>query len=512
MREAVEEAFWNFVDQKWIDALNIAVAEPAGWGTGGRRSTAHESEKRGATEAKKLAQAAVHVTEADGKRQRQGDGGMRCIFAGAMGCSGQHPPWNCRIFESMQAKEREKVDNQLCPFCLLHDRTKTCGTKEKQTNPACNAPGCKGKRIRKLHEFLKDIHAEEGRVHLVQENEEWEMPGDEWTVDREGEAMIMGTIQQEDDSSWQEVDSSWMELDEKEGSEDYCVGTCQGAGKQTPEAGNRCPGGGPFSPEEEKGEEDEEFVRDGWWTPDLRELQVKEEEKEYVIELLMGGSMQDGAGPTPETEPSVGGMADQSGSKGMRLEPGAQRRDSGKARSGGLSTSKEKGEKGKESPSGKGKPSNEIGAEDAGGRGEPGLRGWQPNCKGREESPESSTGPGPGRRSSTSTKPAGTLEHKRGDDDIARGVFRTKRSRNRNIVLVQRRVDLGWGEFVIGWGREGDEEGEVSLRATWAASRQKEGFQVSKGEQREVNGEWQGEQNRELRYNMCHELYMYMCI
>jgi hypothetical protein len=27
MREAVEEAFWNFVDQKWQDALNIAAAE-----------------------------------------------------------------------------------------------------------------------------------------------------------------------------------------------------------------------------------------------------------------------------------------------------------------------------------------------------------------------------------------------------------------------------------------------------------------------------------------------------
>jgi hypothetical protein len=217
MREAVEEAFWNFVDQKWRDALNISAAEPAGWGTGGGRTTAHESEKRRATEAKKLAQAAVHMTEADGKRHRQGDGGRRCIFAGAMGCSGQHPPWNCRIFGSMQAKEREKVieDNQLCPFCLLHDRTKTCGAKEKQTNPACNAPGCKGKHIRKLHEFLKDIHAEEGRVHLVQEDEEWEIPEDEWAVDGEGETMIVGMIQQEDDSSWQEVDSSWMELDGK---------------------------------------------------------------------------------------------------------------------------------------------------------------------------------------------------------------------------------------------------------------------------------------------------------
>jgi hypothetical protein len=34
MREAVEEAFWNFVDQKWRDALNIAAAEPPAWGAG----------------------------------------------------------------------------------------------------------------------------------------------------------------------------------------------------------------------------------------------------------------------------------------------------------------------------------------------------------------------------------------------------------------------------------------------------------------------------------------------
>jgi hypothetical protein len=34
MREATEEAFWNFVDQKWRDALNVAAAEPPAWGTG----------------------------------------------------------------------------------------------------------------------------------------------------------------------------------------------------------------------------------------------------------------------------------------------------------------------------------------------------------------------------------------------------------------------------------------------------------------------------------------------
>jgi hypothetical protein len=74
-------------------------------------------------------------------------------------------------------------------------------------------------------------------------------------------------------------------------------------------------------------------------------------------------------------------------------------------------------------------------------------------------------------------------------------MFRTKRSRDRNVVLVKRTVDLGCWEFGIGrvWG--GDEKGEVSLRATWDQGGQgritpKEGFQVSKrGIKREVNGE-----------------------
>jgi hypothetical protein len=35
MRDTIEEAFWNFIDQKWRDALNVAAAEPPSWGTGG---------------------------------------------------------------------------------------------------------------------------------------------------------------------------------------------------------------------------------------------------------------------------------------------------------------------------------------------------------------------------------------------------------------------------------------------------------------------------------------------
>jgi hypothetical protein len=69
MREAIEEAFWNFVDQKWRDALNVAAAEPPTWGagSGGRAAPQEGGKKGGAAEATKLTKAAVHVTGIDGK-------------------------------------------------------------------------------------------------------------------------------------------------------------------------------------------------------------------------------------------------------------------------------------------------------------------------------------------------------------------------------------------------------------------------------------------------------------
>jgi hypothetical protein len=116
MREAIEEAFWNFVDHKWRDALNVAAAEPAAWGPGGRRAATHEPNRKGAAEAaKRLAQAAIHVAAADGRPQQQAEGGRQCIFTEVLGCSGRHPPWKCGCFRNVRPKEREKTteDNRL---------------------------------------------------------------------------------------------------------------------------------------------------------------------------------------------------------------------------------------------------------------------------------------------------------------------------------------------------------------------------------------------------------------
>jgi hypothetical protein len=89
-------------------------------------------------------------------------------------------------------------------------------------------------------------------------------------------------------------------------------------------------------------------------------------------------------------------------------------------------------------------------------------------------------------------------------------LFRTMKSRENDVVLVRRTINLGCWEFGMGreWG--GDGKGEVSLRVTWTGSYPaKEGFQVSK---REVGLKQQGigkgsKRQRGSRYNYVMNLY-----
>ncbi len=153
-------------------------------------------------EAGKLAKAgaaAIHVTEAVGRRAEYGEGRRPCIFKEVLGCGGTHPPWFCRAFGRLPAKERERliVDNKMCPFCLLHDKEKPCGAKQRPTSVACGVPGCRGRHVQKLHEALKDIFREEGRVHVLQEDDGWEESDGAWELEEAGE-MIVGAVRQED--------------------------------------------------------------------------------------------------------------------------------------------------------------------------------------------------------------------------------------------------------------------------------------------------------------------------
>jgi hypothetical protein len=252
----------------------MAAAEPPAWGTGGGGKTAHQDgAKKEATKLAKAGAAAVHVTGVDGKRPRQGDSGRTCVFKEVMGCPATHPPWLCKVFGKLPVGEREKLikDNRLCPFCLLHDKDKPCGAKQRPV--ACTASSCKGRHILKLNNFLKDVFREENQVHVIHGDDGWEELEEAWELVEE-EMMIVGTVQQEEDCSWQDASKSWMEQDEEVAAGVYQVGTCQSAeGAARQPSASQCKEIGIAEAEGQASEPND--------------LLLEGEEGEYFLELLM---------------------------------------------------------------------------------------------------------------------------------------------------------------------------------------------------------------------------------
>ncbi len=273
MREAIKEAFWNFVDQKWRDALNIAAAEPLAWGAGaGGRAAPQDSVRKEAAKVSKGGAAAVHVAGIDGKRHHQGDSGRTCVFKDVMGCTAAHPPWLCKVFGKLPAGEREKLitDNRLCPFCLLHDKDKPCGAKSRPVSVACAASSCKGRHIQKLHDFLKDVFREENRIHVVHGGDGWEESDEAWELGEE-ELMIVGMVQQEDDCSWEDACNTWAEQDENATAGVHQVGVDQEMTEQA--AAGQC--------------KEASAAEGGGESPKVNGLLLEGEEQEYFLELLM---------------------------------------------------------------------------------------------------------------------------------------------------------------------------------------------------------------------------------
>jgi hypothetical protein len=138
------------------------------------------------------------------------------------------------VFGKLPAGEREKLitDNRLCPFCLLHDKDRPCGAKQRPVSVACAASSCKGRHIQKLHDFLKDVFREENRVHVVHGDDGWGESDEAWELGEE-EMMIVGMVQQEDDCSWQDACNAWVEQDEEVAVGVHQVRACQEVVKQS---------------------------------------------------------------------------------------------------------------------------------------------------------------------------------------------------------------------------------------------------------------------------------------
>ncbi len=155
------------------------------------------------------------------------------------------------------------MDNQLCPFCLLHDKDKQCRAKQKPASVACTASGCKGRHAQKLHDLLKDLFREEGQVHVLQEDDSWEESEEAWELG-EVESMIVGAVRQEEGYSWWDACEAWEAQDGEVRANAHHV---------------RADGVGEGKPEEVDMGEQSEAESDG--------LLVEGDEREYILELLL---------------------------------------------------------------------------------------------------------------------------------------------------------------------------------------------------------------------------------
>jgi hypothetical protein len=177
----------------------------------------------------------------------------------------------------------------------------------------CTASNCKGRHIQKLHYFLKDVFREESQVHMVHGDDGWEESEEAWELGEE-EMMIVGTVQQEDDCSWQDASKSWLEQDEEVAVGVYQVGTCQSVDEEPLETG-RGAGKHPHTGHQEEAE----VMENGWQAPEPGDMLIEGEEGEYFLELLMREALP----KEPKTDQLAGSKEDP---KSKTAPPRAKRR------------------------------------------------------------------------------------------------------------------------------------------------------------------------------------------
>ncbi len=130
MRQDMTTAFEAFVERKWLDALNVAAAEPAPWkGDRERAAVGMWAPDKAASGGKGMLRVtgAVNVIE-------QGDPlrspyplwelffGRICRARNLIGCNGDHVMLQCEKLMSLGLAERKEVleKSGLCMFCLKH--------------------------------------------------------------------------------------------------------------------------------------------------------------------------------------------------------------------------------------------------------------------------------------------------------------------------------------------------------------------------------------------------------
>ncbi len=167
-------AFEEFIERKWVDAINIAATEPAPWKGEGEKAAgkayvpdrAHGGEKG----AMKLTGAVNVVGEGEDPRSPSPYWSFtfrkKCRARNLIGCDGNHVILRCEKLHGMKLAERREVVEKsgLCTFCLRHGAELECYAKGGLPNPKCARLGCNGEHVTLLHDLLGEADA---AVNLV---------------------------------------------------------------------------------------------------------------------------------------------------------------------------------------------------------------------------------------------------------------------------------------------------------------------------------------------------------
>ncbi len=184
MGQDAAQAFKEFIERKWLDALNIAATEPAPWrgdGEKGARGPRMPEKVGGDGQGAMRLTGAVNVVErGEGLRpiSPQWDLSFRrkCRAQNLIGCDGNHVMLQCDKLLSLGLAERKDVLERsgLCTFCLKHSAELECYGKGGLSKPRCTRSGCDGEHTPNVHMLMGEDNAGVNLIAVDEDREEAE--------------------------------------------------------------------------------------------------------------------------------------------------------------------------------------------------------------------------------------------------------------------------------------------------------------------------------------------------
>jgi hypothetical protein len=186
MRQDATAAFEDFIERKWLDALNIAATEPTPWRGDGEkvaRGARMPDKASGSGKGAMRLTGAVKVIEREeAPRSPSPQWSLsfrrKCRAWNLIGCDGNHVMLQCEKLLSLGLAERRDAleKSRLCMFCLKHSADLECYGKGGLSKPRCTRPGCDGEHTPDVQMLMGEDNAV---VNLLAGDEDEDEAGDE---------------------------------------------------------------------------------------------------------------------------------------------------------------------------------------------------------------------------------------------------------------------------------------------------------------------------------------------